>query len=69
MREIGWCRTLNPLARSEESTDSDADQRRQSLTLKRILRAGQAGSVGWQQGEPFSLAQVPGCDNEEVAAV
>ena len=28
-----------------------------------------AESVGWQQGEPFSFAQVPGCDNEEVAAV
>lgn len=29
----------------------------------------ETGSVGWQQGEPFSLAQVPGRDHEEVAAV
>jgi len=27
------------------------------------------GSVGRQQGEPFSFAQMPGCYDEEVAAV
>jgi hypothetical protein len=36
---------------------------------RRILRADQAESVGWQQGEPFSFTQVPGCDDAEVAAI
>src|SRR5580704_13886801 len=29
----------------------------------------ETGSVGRQQGEPFSFAQMPGCYDEEVAAV
>jgi hypothetical protein len=56
----------------ERSARDDAQGRRldtQPPPVRRILRAGQAESVGWQQGEPLSFTQVPGCDNEEIAAV